>query len=70
MRVHIEKLPKNHPCPSCGKDTTLYRLGIMMENGLGKSFHLCRNCICEISYRLNEICGVEFPFIEKEGEAE
>lgn len=68
MRVHIKKLPKNHPCPSCGKDTMLFRLEIMMGNGLGKSFNLCRNCICEISYRLNEICGVEFPFIEKEGD--
>lgn len=70
MRIHIEKLPKNHPCPSCGKDTTLYRLGIMNESGLGKSFNLCRNCICETSYRLNEICGVEFLLIEEEGEAE
>lgn len=68
MRVHIEKLPENYFCPSCGKDTSLFRLRIMMESGLGKSFVLCRNCICEISYRLNEICGVEFPFIEKEGE--
>ena len=68
MRVHIEKLPKNHPCPSCRKDTSLFRLETMKESGLGKSFILCRNCICEISYRLNEICGVEFPLIEKEGD--
>lgn len=70
MRVYIEKLPKNHPCPSCGQDTSLFRLTVMNENGLGKSFYLCRNCICEISYRLNEICGGEFPLIEKAGEAE
>lgn len=70
MRVYIKKLPKNHPCPSCGKDITLFRLVIRKESGLGNSFNLCRNCICEISYRLNEICGVEFPLIEKEGEAE
>lgn len=67
MRVHIENIGENPPCPSCGENTTLYLLEIMKENGLGKSFILCRNCICEISYRLNEICGVEFPFIEKEG---
>lgn len=36
MRVHIEKMLKNHPCPSCGKDTSLFRLVIMMENGLAE----------------------------------
>lgn len=69
MRLYLHKLPKS-PCPSCGKTTTLYRLVIMMDCGLGKSFELCRSCICETSYRLNEICGVEFPLIEKEGDAE
>ena len=57
VRVEIKRVVplRKHKCLYCGEERTLYDLNIKQIYDSGENLKLCKKCLMELSYRLNEI---------------